>query len=135
MLANLYGMSEDDADKVYYAALLHDIGKVSIDDKIILESEEAENGVNEIFMNHTRLGERILGGIKDYPYLTDVAHFHHERYDGEGYPEGIKGDDIPIAARIVAVADVYDSFQEIIQKSVAPVPCQRGICHGGRFPF
>ena len=110
MLANLYGMSEDDADKVYYAALLHDIGKVSIDDKIILESEEAENGVNEIFMNHTRLGERILGGIKDYPYLTDVAHFHHERYDGEGYPEGIKGDDIPIAARIVAVADVYDNM-------------------------
>ena len=110
MLAKLYGLSDDDTDKVYYAALLHDVGKVSIPDKILLESEEAEDGVNDIFMNHTRLGERILRDIRDYPFLTEVAHFHHERFDGNGYPEGLKGNEIPLAARIVAVADVYDNM-------------------------
>ncbi len=109
-LAELSGMSEEDCNKVYYSALLHDVGKIGIPDSIINKDGKLTDEEYEIIKQHPVIGEQILSSISEYPYLSIAAHHHHERYDGKGYPDKLKGEDIPKIARIVAVADAYDAM-------------------------
>ncbi|MBQ3797767.1 MAG: HD-GYP domain-containing protein [Butyrivibrio sp.] len=109
-IARYLGKSEEDCRKIYYAALLHDVGKIGISDNIINKHGEPTEEEYEVIMQHPIIGEQILSSITEYPYLSIGARYHHERYDGKGYPEGLKGEDIPEIARIIAVADTYDAM-------------------------
>ncbi len=109
-VARCLGKSEEDCRKIYYAALLHDVGKIGIADNIINKDCEPTEEEYKIIMEHPIIGEQILSSITEYPYLSIGAKYHHERYDGKGYPEGLKGEDIPEIARIIAVADTYDAM-------------------------
>jgi putative two-component system response regulator len=103
---------------LYNAAPLHDIGKVGIADAILLKPERHTPEEFEIMKTHTTIGARTLRGVGEkYPkncFLAmgeEIAHAHHERFDGSGYPRGLAGDAIPLAAHIMAVADVYDALR------------------------
>ncbi len=105
-------LSERDCDEIELAASMHDIGKVGIPDRILLKNGPLDGQEIELMREHPRIGHEIL---KDSPsrYIclgAEVALSHHEKYDGTGYPKGLKGDAIPLAGRIVAVADVYDAL-------------------------
>ena len=109
-IAWMMGKSEEECRKVYYAGLLHDVGKLGISDGIINKKSELTPEEYEVIKQHPVLGDQILSSIKDYPYIRIGAHYHHERYDGTGYPEGLKGKAIPEIARIISVADTYDTL-------------------------
>ena len=109
-LARAAGKSEEECQKVYYAALLHDVGKIGVPDGIITKDGKLTDNEFARIREHPVHGNRILSRISESPYLSIGAHYHHERYDGHGYPDGLKGDDIPEIARIIAVADAYDAM-------------------------
>jgi putative two-component system response regulator len=110
--------SQIDADfieHIYHASPLHDIGKVVISDDILLKPDRLTDDEFEVMKTHTTLGAQALETIHDqYPRNAfinmgiEIARSHHERWDGLGYPDGLKGEDIPLSARIIAVADIYD---------------------------
>ena len=95
---------------VYYAGLLHDVGKIGIPGSIINKNSLLSDDEIDEVKKHPVIGRQILSSISESPYLSIAANFHHERYDGQGYPEGLKGEDIPEIARIIAVADSYDAM-------------------------
>ncbi len=109
-IARALGRSEDDCQKVYFAGLLHDVGKIGISDAIITKDGKLTDEEFDQIKLHTVYGNRILSRISESPYLSIGAHHHHERYDGRGYPDGLRGEDIPEIARIIAVADSYDAM-------------------------
>ena len=109
-IAELSGMSEAECDEIYYVALLHDVGKIGIPEDIINKDGKLSDEEYEIIKKHPELGAQILYGISEYPNLSVGAHYHHERYDGKGYPDKLKGNDIPELARIISVADAYDAM-------------------------
>ena len=100
----------EEIDIIYRTALLHDIGKIGIPDSILNKPARLTDEEFKKMKEHTTIGAQIL---KDVTLIKDVdkgAKYHHERYDGKGYPQGIKGEEIPIVARIVGVADAYDAM-------------------------
>ena len=109
-LAQVKGKSDKECDDIYYAALLHDVGKIGIPVSIINKGGKLSEDEYEYIKQHPALGAQVLETIKEYPFLKIGANYHHERYDGKGYPEGLKGDDIPEMARIISVADAYDAM-------------------------
>lgn len=109
-IAKRAGMSEKAQNEIYIMALVHDVGKIGVPDAVINKRGSlTEEEFGEIKM-HTVTGERILEKIEYMPELAVGAHLHHERIDGSGYPEGLTGEHIPAAARIIAVADAYDAM-------------------------
>lgn len=110
MIASRYGLSEKEQENIYMMALLHDVGKIGIPDEILNKFGRLMDMEYDIIKRHTVMGAAILENIKDYPELATGARFHHERFDGSGYPDGLAGDDIPIEARIIAVAEAYDAM-------------------------
>lgn len=109
-IAEHAGMSKGEIEKVYYAALLHDVGLIGITDEAIRNETDPENEMSEEMKQKPLIGEEILSSITEYPYLMQVAHSSRERFDGSGYPDGLKGEAIPMIARIIAVADDYVSM-------------------------
>lgn len=106
------GFSSEQARRIGQAALLHDVGKIGIPDVILTEPGALTEQQFETMKEHTRIGARILaGGESELVMLAEqIAHHHHERWDGTGYPDGLRGDEIPLAARIAAVADYFDAL-------------------------
>ena len=109
-IARELGKTEEECRKIYYAGLLHDVGKIGISDAIINKKGKLTKEEYEEIKKHPVLSNQILSSIRGYPYISIGAHYHHERYDGKGYPDGLKGEDIPEIARIIAVADAYDAM-------------------------
>lgn len=109
-IAEFAGKSYTECEEIYYVALLHDVGKIGIPENIINKQGRLTEEEYEIIKAHSEIGAQILQNISEFPYISIGAHFHHERYDGKGYPLGLKGDDIPEIARIIAVADAYDAM-------------------------
>lgn len=109
-IAELAGKSPSECEQIYYVALLHDVGKIGVSESIINKEGKLTDEEYELIKNHTVMGAQILDDITVYPYLSIGAHYHHERYDGRGYPASLKGTDIPEVARIIAVADAYDAM-------------------------
>ena len=109
-IAKEAGYSEKDCEQIYFAALLHDVGKIGIRDEIINKKGRLTQEEFEQIKQHPILGYQILSSIKQSPALSVGAHYHHERFDGSGYPDGLSGESIPETARIIAVADAYDAM-------------------------
>lgn len=109
-MAKLAGKSEEECEEVYFAGLLHDVGKIGIADRIINKDGKLSDEEYAAIKKHPAKGKQILSSIDKLPYLSIGANSHHERYDGHGYPESMKGTDIPELARIIAVADAYDAM-------------------------
>ncbi|MCR5515556.1 MAG: HD-GYP domain-containing protein [Lachnospira sp.] len=110
MIAKMAGLELTECRKIYYAALLHDVGKIGIPDDIINKAGKLTKEEYEVVKLHTTIGSQILSSINSSPYLSLGAKYHHEWYDGSGYPEGLKGEEIPVMSRIIAVADAYDTM-------------------------
>nr|MCR5083904.1 HD domain-containing protein [Succinivibrionaceae bacterium] len=111
LIARLSGeVSEGDRQKIYFAGLLHDIGKISIPDEIINKPSRLSDEEYALIKGHASAGHEILKNITSMPELSIGAHYHHELYNGKGYPEGLKGKEIPMVARIIGVADAYDAM-------------------------
>ena len=109
-IARRFGYSRKQQDGIYMMGLLHDVGKIGVPDSVINKPSRLTDEEYAIIKTHPVLGERILRNIKERPELAVGAHWHHERYDGRGYPDGLLGDAIPEEARIIAVADAYDAM-------------------------
>ena len=110
IIAQNLGLSEDEVDNIYYIALLHDIGKIAIPDKILNKPGKLTDEEFAIMKSHTTRGAKILKGISTIPHIVEGAKYHHEKYDGTGYPEGLKGEGIPYVARIICCADCFDAM-------------------------
>lgn len=104
------GKSKEESEKVYYAALLHDVGMIGISDAVIEKAEDLNSEEYEEVRHKPELSAQILSAIEEYPYLSEGARYSCERYDGTGYPKGLKGEEIPELARIISVADAYDNM-------------------------
>lgn len=110
------GLSETQIDDIATAAIMHDVGKISIPDAILTKPGRLTPEEYEIMKTHTTKGVTLLESITQlqesgvYQYACDIAHHHHERWDGRGYPEGLKGDEISPWAQVVSLADVYDAL-------------------------
>jgi putative two-component system response regulator len=110
-LAEALGVSLGITDMIQRAAPLHDVGKIAIPDKILLKPGPLDPEEMEIMKSHTAIGAEMLSGNHPLLWLaSQIALTHHERWNGEGYPQGLRGEDIPLPGRIVAVADVFDTM-------------------------
>lgn len=103
-------MSEKEKSMIKLAALLHDIGKIGIPDKILLKEGKLTDLEYETMKKHSDAGYEILRGFMDEEISNNILH-HHEHYDGTGYPRKLKGDEIPLGARIIFICDVYDALK------------------------
>ena len=110
VIAENLNMSQDEVDNIYYIALLHDIGKIAIPDKILNKPGRLTDDEFAVMKSHTVRGANILKGISTIPHIAEGAKSHHEKYDGTGYPEGLKGENIPFVARIICCADCFDAM-------------------------
>jgi putative two-component system response regulator len=112
-LARMLGLDEEFVDRIFFASPMHDIGKIGIHDHVLLKPSEFTPGEWEIMKTHTVMGAKILGNSKS-PYLqmgAEIALNHHERWDGSGYPNGKRGEAIPLAARVMNICDIYDALR------------------------
>lgn len=109
-IAKRMGLSEDEIQNIYYAGLLHDAGKISIPDAVLNKPGKLTDEERLLIQNHTIAGGKMLKQLSSIRGIRETALYHHERFDGSGYPEGLKGDSIPLYARIVGVADSYDAM-------------------------
>ena len=112
-LARMLGLDEEFVDKIFFASPMHDIGKIGIPDHILLKPGGFTPDEWEVMKGHTSMGAKILGNSKS-PYLkmgAEIALNHHERWDGGGYPNGKRGEAIPLAARIMNICDIYDALR------------------------
>lgn len=109
-IAKRLGWNDDQLKNLYYIALMHDVGKIGIPESVISKAEKLEKEEYELVKNHTYAGGEILKNIRVVPGIREGVLHHHERYDGKGYPDGLAGEEIPMQARIIAVADAYDAM-------------------------
>jgi putative two-component system response regulator len=109
-IARRYGYSVKQQDEIYMMGLLHDVGKIGVPDAVINKTGRLNDQEFEQIKKHPVLGDKILKKIREMPKLSIGARWHHERYDGKGYPDGLSGKDILEEARIIAVADSYDAM-------------------------
>ena len=128
-IARRYGKSQKEQEDIYYIGLLHDIGKIGIPDEIITKNTTLSDREYLMVKTHPQIGGDILKNISEIPYIDVGARWHHERYDGTGYPDGLKGEEIPEVARIIGIADAYDAMsskrnyraeipQDVIRKEI-----------------
>ena len=131
-IAHHAGKSIEYQDEIYFVALLHDIGKIGIPDNILNKNTKLTEAEYEIIKQHPNIGVEILKNITEMPNIEIGAHYHHERYDGKGYPEGLAGNEIPEIARIIAVADAYDtmtsrrSYRDVLPQDVVREEIAKG---------
>ena len=111
-----YELTEDYINQLTFACVLHDVGKIAIPDSILLKPGKLSSEEFEVMKTHTTIGARVIEKLpdsvgEDYKRLCrEICQFHHEKYDGKGYPTGLCGDDIPISAQIVSIVDCYDAL-------------------------
>ena len=112
VIARKVGVSEVVSEAILYAAPMHDVGKIGIPDRILLKPGKLDPDEWEIMKKHTTIGSKILrGSTSGFVQLgAAIAQTHHEKWDGSGYPEGLKGKAIPLVGRISAIADVFDAL-------------------------
>lgn len=110
LIADRFGIPEKDRREIGFGALLHDVGKIAVPDRILLKTDKLTEEEWREMRKHPESGYRIVKRIRFLKDAADIVHAHHEHYDGTGYPRGLKGDEIPLGARLFMVADVYDAL-------------------------
>lgn len=131
-IAKRVGKSEQEQEDIYYAGLLHDIGKIGIPNSIINKTSGLTEEEYQTIKAHAAIGAEILDNMTEIPGLAIGAHWHHEQYDGGGYPEGLQGDAIPETARIIGVADAYDamaskrSYRDVLPQAIVRQEISKG---------
>lgn len=125
LLAQEMGLSEEKIQNIKTAAVLHDIGKIAINDNILNKTAKLTSEEYAQIMEHPIIGANIISEMEFFKDIKDIVRYHHERYDGGGYPDGIQGDAIPIEACILAIADSYDAmtsnrpYRKALDKEIA----------------
>ncbi|WP_296772211.1 HD domain-containing phosphohydrolase [Selenomonas sp.] len=123
-IAYKLGWLEEEQRRIYFMGLLHDIGKIGVPEAIINKTTRLTDEEYGKIKQHTVIGSEILDLVAEFPELAIGARSHHERYDGKGYPDGFAGSQIPVYARVIAVADAYDamtsrrSYRDILPQDV-----------------
>ncbi|MGN0407675.1 MAG: HD-GYP domain-containing protein [Bacteroides sp.] len=131
-IARRYGYSDKAQSDIYMMGLLHDVGKIGVPDAVINKPAKLSDEEFEMIKNHPVMGARILKNIKEMPSLAIGARWHHEKYGGGGYPDGLAGERIPEEARIIAVADAYDamssmrSYRNVLPQEVVRAEIEKG---------
>lgn len=131
-IAKRFGYSAERQEEIYMMGLLHDVGKIGVPDEVINKPGKLTDEEFAKIKTHPGRGARILENIKEMPKLATGARWHHERYDGRGYPDGLAGENIPEEARIIAVADAYDamtshrSYRDVIPQEVVKGEFEKG---------
>ena len=137
LLAERCGVSAEDLMEISYGALLHDVGKIGVPDSILLKPGKLTEEEWETMRNHTLIGYKMISRIKFLKGAADIVLYHHERWDGAGYPYGIAAEDIPLGARIFSIADTYDAitskrvYKEAVPMDLARKEIER--CSGEQF--
>jgi putative nucleotidyltransferase with HDIG domain len=109
-VAKELNLPDEECNIIYNSALLHDIGKIGVRDEVLLKPRRLTESEMEIIRKHPTYGKAILGPLKFLGEVSELVKYHHERWDGSGYPTGLKREDIPLASRIIGVADAYDAM-------------------------
>lgn len=135
-----YGITDKNASLIVQASSMHDIGKITVPDAILLKPGKLTEDEFEIMKQHTVQGAEMISNSlnvmdeRQYKYCYEICKHHHERFDGKGYPDGLVGDDIPISAQVVALADVYDAlvskrvYKDAVSKEKAFFMIRNGEC-------
>lgn len=109
-IAQAIGLSEEEQTTIYQAGLLHDIGKILTPEAILLKPRKFNRKEYDIIKSHSIDGEKMVLFITSFKEYAPIIRHHHERFDGEGYPDGLKGEDIPLLSRIMSIADAFDAM-------------------------
>ena len=131
-IARRAGKTKEEQERIHYMGMLHDIGKIGIPDYIITKSTSLSDKEYFVTRKHPEIGADILANITEIPDLGVGARWHHERYDGTGYPDELQGQEIPEEARIIAVADAYDamaskrSYRDVLPQNVVADEIKKG---------
>lgn len=104
------GLTESETEELKTIGLLHDIGKIAIEENILNKSEELTEDEWQEIKRHSEIGYRILNTVNDMLEISEYVLYHHERWDGKGYPKGLKGEEIPLQSRIITIIDAYDAM-------------------------
>jgi HD-GYP domain-containing protein (c-di-GMP phosphodiesterase class II) len=110
LIAKHLGMTEEEVERVHLSGIIHDVGKIGIEDKILRKPAALTEEEYEMMKQHPRKGEKILEAVPLLKQMAGAGLMHHENVDGSGYPDGLKGDQIPLLGRIVSVADAFDAM-------------------------
>jgi putative two-component system response regulator len=130
LLARAHGLDAEAVRAIELTAPMHDVGKVAIPDSILLKPGQLSLDEREVMRRHTQIGHDILAfsGSALLDFAGEVALTHHERFDGNGYPDGLQGESIPLAGRIVAITDVFDALtNDRPYRARLPLDCALGI--------
>jgi HD-GYP domain-containing protein (c-di-GMP phosphodiesterase class II) len=104
------GLTQDECKRLKEAGYYHDIGKITLDEQLILNDDTPMDYENEEVKNHVIMGYRILNAFDETTDLAEITLMHHEKWDGTGYPKGLSHDEIPLFSRIIAVSEAYDEL-------------------------
>ncbi|EID85875.1 HD-GYP domain-containing protein [Treponema sp. JC4] len=132
-IARMAGKNETECRDIFLAALLHDVGKIGVPNNIINKQGKLTDKEYEVIKTHPVIGRQILANITQTPHISDGAFYHHEHYDGTGYPKGLAGKEIPDIGRIIAVADAYDamtskrSYRDPLPQNVVRAEIEKGL--------
>src|SRR5918995_1145122 len=110
-LARAAGLSDGDVQEISWSAMLHDVGKLRVPDRVLLKPGSLDAAEWDLIRQHPEWGEQLLMGDESFELARKIARWHHENWDGSGYPDGLRGEAIPLAARIVRVVDVFDALR------------------------
>ena len=113
LLTKEMGLQEEEREIIRDACLLHDIGKIGISENILRKPAKLSNCEWEIMKSHPVMGEEILKPLPTLKPVLPLIRHHHERWDGKGYPDGLKGEEIPLGARIIAICDAFDAMTSL----------------------
>lgn len=136
-LAQQLGLTVKEQARIHIGAHLHDIGKIGVPDVILNKPGKLTDDEFAVIRQHPEMGSHIVGKVKVFRPVVDIVRHHHERFDGKGYPDGLKGKDISLGARIVAVADAFDAmttlraYRQVFSYSEAIAEVRR--CRGTQF--
>ncbi|MBE6088300.1 HD-GYP domain-containing protein [Clostridium beijerinckii] len=125
-LGEVLGMTTEELELIHIAGDLHDIGKIGVPDNILNKPDSLEVGEWELMKNHPYIGYNILSKTSTFEDISRIVLYHHERWDGKGYPKGLKEEEIPFASRILAVCDSIDAMKSDrpYRKSISDELCK-----------
>ena len=130
------GLGSDDLAALKRGAFLHDVGKIGIPDSLLLKAQPLTPDEYAAIKQHPEIGERLLGDLRSLALVRPIVRHHHERLDGSGYPDGLRGADVPLLAHIVSIVDAYDAmttmrpYRQAISRTAAIAELRRDVARG-----